>query len=114
MAIGAVFGLALPWLLEHQVPIWPWLVAGALLGLATAAPLLLRPVFRAWMAFGLVMSRITTPLVLGILFVLVVTPIARVRALRGNDPLARRFMPGAGSYRITSKPSTADDLERPF
>jgi hypothetical protein len=114
LTVGALFGLALPWLLEHDVPIWPWPIAGALVSVAAAAPTLLRPMYRGWMAFGQVMSRITTPLVLGVLFVLVVTPIALVRALRGNDPLARRFAPSALSYRIASKPTTARDLERPF
>lgn len=114
LTVGALFGLALPWLLEHDVPIWPWPVAGALVVLAAAAPTLLRPLYRGWMTFGLLMSRITTPLVLGILFILVVTPIALVRALRGNDRLARRFAPSDRSYRIASKPATARDLERPF
>jgi hypothetical protein len=114
LTVGALFGLALPWLLEHELPVWPWAVAGALIGLGTAAPMLLRPVYRAWMAFGLLMSRVTTPLILGLMFLLVVTPIARLRALRGHDRLARRFAPDAASYRIESNPATARDLERPF
>jgi hypothetical protein len=60
------------------------------------------------------MSRVTTPLVLGIVFLLVVTPIARARALFGNDRLARRFSPEAVNYRTPSKPPIARDLERPF
>jgi hypothetical protein len=114
LTVGALFGVALPWLLGHQVPLWPWPVVAALIGLAAAAPNLLRPIYRAWIAFGLLMSRITTPLLLGALFVLVVTPIALVRALRGHDPLARRFARGDRSYRIASKPAAARDLERPF
>ena len=113
-SVGALFGLALPWLLEHELPIWPWPVAGTLVGLAAGAPALLRPVYRAWMGFGLVMSRITTPLLMGVLFLVAVTPIARLRALSGTDRLARRFMRDAKSYRIPSKPSNARDLERPF
>jgi Saxitoxin biosynthesis operon protein SxtJ len=112
--VAALFGLALPWLLEHRLPIWPWAVAGALIAVGAAAPTLLRPVYRAWMAFGLVMSRITTPLLLGVLFLFVVTPIARLRALFGHDRLSRDFAPGADSYRLPSKPSTAHDLEKPF
>jgi hypothetical protein len=112
--VSVLFGLALPWLLEHRTPLWPWLLSGALVGLAAVAPNLLHPVYRAWMKFGLLMSRITTPLVLGVLFLLVVTPIARLRALRRRDPLARRFAPRARSYRIASKPRAARDLERPF
>ena len=112
--VSVLFGVALPWLLEHRIPIWPWPLAGALVGLAATAPNLLRPVYRAWMQFGLLMSRITTPLVLSMLFLLVVTPIARLRALRRRDPLARRFAPRARSYRMVSKPRAARDLERRF
>jgi hypothetical protein len=114
LVVGMLFGLALPWLLEHRSPIWPWILGGALLGTGTAAPLLLRPVYRAWMRFGLLMSRITTPLLLGALFVLVVTPIARMRALRGLDRLNRRLARAAPSYRVPSTPRSARDLERPF
>jgi hypothetical protein len=114
LIVGALFGLALPWLLEQRVPVWPWAVAGTLVGLAAAAPTLLRPVYRTWMTFGLAMGRITTPLMLGIVFVVVVTPIARVRALFGNDRMARRFAPNVRSYRIASRRANASDLERPF
>lgn len=115
LMIAALFGLAAPWLLDHDVlPVWPWAVACALAGLAAIAPLLLRPVYRTWMTFGLLMSRVTTPLVLATLFFFVVTPIARVRALFGNDRLARRLSADAASYRTPSKPATARDLERPF
>ena len=115
LMVAALFGVAVPWLLEHEeIPVWPWAVAGALVALAAAAPTLLRPVYRGWMTFGLAMSHITTPLLLGILFLLVVTPIARLRALTGSDRLARRFNRGASSYRIESKAASASDLERPF
>jgi hypothetical protein len=114
LTVAALFGLAFPWLLEHQLPIWPWAVAGVLIAVGTAAPTMLRPVYRAWMAFGLLMSRITTPLLLGVLFLLVVTPIARARALFGNDRLSRHFAPRADSYRIASRPTTPHDLEKPY
>jgi hypothetical protein len=76
--------------------------------------MLLRPVYRGWMTFGLAMGRVTTPVLLGVVFLLVVTPIARLRALAGSDRLARRFNRGASSYRIASKAATPGDLERPF
>jgi hypothetical protein len=115
LMVAALFGLALPWLLEHEeMPIWPWAVAVALVALAAAAPSWLRPLYRGWMAFGLAMGRITTPLLLGVLFLGVMTPIARLRALFGADRLARRFDRSARSYRIASRAATSRDLERPF
>jgi hypothetical protein len=114
LAVAALFGLTLPWLLEHPIPLWPWALAAALVAAGLAAPKLLRPIYRGWMRFGLLMSRVTTPLLLGVLFIAIVTPIARVRALRGHDPLARRAEPQARSYRVPSAERSARDLERPF
>jgi hypothetical protein len=31
LTVGALFGLALPWLLEHDVPIWPRLCENGLI-----------------------------------------------------------------------------------
>jgi hypothetical protein len=42
--VAALFGLALPWLREHEFPVWPWILAAVLTAAATAAPLVLRPV----------------------------------------------------------------------
>jgi len=115
LMVVALFGLALPWLREHEeFPVWPWLLSAVLLGAAAAAPVVLRPVYKTWLAFGHVMSRITTPLILGALFFLVVTPIARVRALFGRDALARGRDANAASYRTTSQARAAKDLERPY
>ena len=112
--VGGLFGLMVPWFFEHRIPLWPWAAAAVLVSLAAAAPTLLRPVYSAWMAFGLLMGRITTPLLLGAIFLLVVTPIARLRALSGRDRMQRDFRVDVDSYRIASKPTTAKDLERPF
>src|SRR5262245_46060521 len=100
--VAALFGLALPWLREHEFPVWPWIFAAVLRAAASAARLVLRPGYRAWLAFGAVMSRITTPLILGALFFVVVTPIARVRALFGRDRMTRRRNSAAASYRVAS------------
>lgn len=112
--VAALFGLLFPWLLSRQIPVWPWVLAGALTAWALAAPATLRPVYRGWMRFGLLMGRIMTPLLLGIVFVVVITPIARVRALLGRDSLARKLTPDASTYRIQSRTSGPSDLERPF
>ncbi len=62
--IALVFGLVLPWLFGRPWPAWPWLVAAVFAVWALAAPRTLRPVYRAWMRFGAIMGRITTPLLM--------------------------------------------------
>jgi hypothetical protein len=71
-------------------------------------------VYRAWMRLALLLSRITTPLVLGIVYFLVLTPTAVVMRLMGKDPMARRFDKNAKSYRIRSEKPSKDQMERPF
>lgn len=113
-AVIVIFGLFFPWLLDLAWPTWPWLIAAALASLALAQPLWLRPVYRAWMHFGLLASRVMTPLVLGIVFFAMISPMAMVRRLFGNDPMERALDPNRKSYRVQSKKSPREKLERPF
>ena len=82
--------------------------------LALVQPLWLRPVYRAWMHFGLLASRVMTPLVLGIVFFAMISPMAMIRRLFGNDPMERALDPSQKSYRVQSKKSPREKLERPF
>lgn len=76
--------------------------------------LALNPVYKAWMRFGLLLSKITTPLILGIAFYLVITPIGLFRKLAQRDTLKRRFDDSAETYRIASRPSSPQEFERPY
>jgi hypothetical protein len=65
--------------------------AGALLLLlGAAAPGLLGPLHRGWMAFARVLGRVNTALFLGLVFFLVLTPLGFAFRLTGRDELARR------------------------
>ena len=112
--VVGLFGLLLPWLLGRDWPLWPWLVAGPLWLLALAWPSALRMVYRGWMRFGLLASRITTPLILGVVFYLVITPLALVQRIRGRDALFRAFDSRTTSYRVASQKNSVERLERPF
>jgi hypothetical protein len=52
---------------------------------------------RAWMAFARLLSLVTTPIILAIIFFLLVMPIGFLKRLSGWDPLRRRA-PSAQSY----------------
>jgi hypothetical protein len=65
------------------------------------------------MKFGLLMSKVTTPLIMGIVFFLVITPMGVLRRLFGKDSLVRRFE-NTASYRVPSAKPPAKNLERPF
>jgi len=113
-AVVVIFGLFFPWMLGREWPGWPWAIAAALWSLALLQPLWLRSTYRAWMRFGLLASRVMTPLVLGIVFFAMIAPMAIVRRLFGSDPMQRTLDPNQKSYRIQSIKSPKDKLERPF
>jgi Saxitoxin biosynthesis operon protein SxtJ len=112
--VAVLFGLAFPWLLGRAWPWWPWALFAILGGLGLAVPEWLGPIYKGWMRFGLLASRVTTPLILGIVFFLVVSPMALVKRVTGRDAMARNFDKDAPTYRVVSTRKPAEDLERPF
>jgi hypothetical protein len=110
---GGLFGLLLPWLLDYPYPAWPWVISGVLGLWAAFAPMTLRPLYRVWMEFGLLMSKITTPIIMGIVFYLVITPFALGFKLMGKDAMRRKF-DDCKSYRVTRTRIRDDSLEHPY
>jgi len=108
-ALGFVFAAvffaiaAWPLFLGGALRLWSAIVAAGFLLAAVAAPRLLAPLNRLWTAFGLLLHRIVSPIVLGLLFYGVVTPMAVLGKLMGKDPLRLRRK-GAQSYWIERAP----------
>lgn len=111
--VGGLFGLFFPWLLDYPYPPWPWVMFGVLGIWAAIAPMTLRPLYRVWMRFGLLMSKITTPIIMGLVFYLVITPFALVFRLLGKDSMQRKF-DDRKSYRISRTKIRDDSLEHPY
>ena len=59
---------------------------------------------RLWTRFGLLIGMMVSPIVLGLLFILVVTPVGLMMRLTGKDPLRLRRESGVGSYWIVRHP----------
>ena len=86
---------------------------GALLALgALAVPTRLGPVQRAWMGLARAISKVTTPMVMGIVFFLVMTPIGLVMRLFGRRPLVRREQ--GGGFWVAPASGGRSDLKRQF
>ena len=87
------------------------LAAAALTALVTLAkPDLLTPLNRLWMKFGELLHRVVSPVVLGILFFGMFTPLGWAMRLFGHDAMKRTFDPAAKSYWIDrTPPGPADD-----
>ncbi len=112
--IVVIFGLFFPWILDRPWPRWPWVIFGVLGGMGLVVPMALKPVYRGWMKFGLFMSKIMTPLIMGLVFFLTVTPMALIMKLLGKDQMARKLDSKAASYRINSEAPPPKRLEKPF
>jgi hypothetical protein len=87
------------------------LIGGVLIVAAAIAPALLVPVERVWMRMALAISRVTTPIVLGIVYFLVLTPMAILRRTFGKNPIVHT--PVDSSYWVR-RDTTRSDLERQF
>jgi hypothetical protein len=90
----------------HGGALWYyWFPLAALFGaLAYVAPGVLAPFNRLWAKFGHLLHMIISPLVLGILFYLCISPIGFLMRLAGKDPMRREFDPAAKSYWIPRAP----------
>jgi hypothetical protein len=112
--VAALFGLFFPWLLNTEIPLWPWVLAGILAAWAVVAPASLQPVYRGWMRFGLLIGSITTPLILGIVFFGVILPTGLIMRAVRHDPMARKLDEAVTSYRVVSRKNDVKSIERPF
>jgi hypothetical protein len=91
--------------LLHHKPLRLWAVGVSILFLlATAIPRVLRPMNLFWAKIGLLLSKITNPIITGLMFYLVFAPAAMVLRLLGKDLLHLKFDAAAGSYWIPRTP----------
>jgi Saxitoxin biosynthesis operon protein SxtJ len=61
----------------------------ALVIAALVVPARLGPIYRLWMGLAAAMSKVTTPVFMGIIYFAVVTPTGLLRRLAGKDSLVR-------------------------
>ena len=106
LVFTAAFALMGVWPLLHGRPVRSWAlgISAGFLAVTLARASLLHPLNRIWTRFGLLLHHIVNPIVTGLVFFLVVSPIAFLFRLRGKDPLRLRKDPDAESYWIHRRP----------
>ena len=91
-------------------------VSALLMLLALAAPRSLEVVERVWMKLAHLISRVTTPIFLGVAYFAVLTPMGLIRRNLGRNPLAHAE--NDGSYWISRSATDAEkrrkSMERQF
>lgn len=112
--IGVLFGGVLPWLFGFDFPLWPWPVAACFALPGLVFPASLSRVFRGWMKFAGVLGWINTRILLGVVFMLVFAPVGLVMRLFGNDPMRRKRLPAAVSYRVVRTERNVENMENPY
>jgi len=106
------FGLVFPYLLNFSWPVWPWLIALPLWLMAEVAPIKLNRVQFFWLRLGELMGQVTTPVVLGLVFFLLLTPIGWLKRTLGASKIDRKQDPLAESYRSVTP--VESDMSDPF
>ena len=112
MGFPILIGWLLPSLIGHGFRVWSlWIgVPGLILGLT--APRLLTYPYRCWMKIGRVLGWFNSHIILGLVFIIVLQPIAFMMRLSGYDPL-RRSRKGKMTYR-ENRQGHQTDLNRIF
>ena len=88
--VGIAFAVlgTLSWWRGHQTP--PYILGGLAAALILAGLLVpghLGPVNRAWMGLAHAISKVTTPIFMGVVFFLVIAPVGLVMRLFGRNPM---------------------------
>lgn len=88
---------------------------GAMLMLAgIIVPGLLGPVHRGWMKFALLISKVTTPIFMGLVYYLSVLPIGLVMQILGKNPMTRGEKDSSFWVDRRAEGALRSDLERQF
>jgi predicted membrane metal-binding protein len=76
---------------NQDIRIWSFTIAFIFLILGILNSKILTPLNKTWFRFGLLLGKIVSPLVMGIIFFLVVTPIGLFMRIVGKDILNLKF-----------------------
>ena len=80
-----------PLINNEELRIWSLIIAIIFLILGLINSKVLTPFNKLWFKFGLLLGKIISPVIMGVIFFLVVTPIAFIMRIIGKDLLNLKF-----------------------
>ena len=80
-----------PLIYNGEIRIWSLIVSLIFLILGLINSKILTPLNKLWFKFGILLGKIISPIIMGIIFFLVVTPIGLIMRLLGKDVLNLKF-----------------------
>ena len=98
----ALIGLY-PLLKDKNINLWACLLSFLFLFLGIAFPKSLNLPNKLWFKFGMFLSKFTSPIILGLIYYLVITPFGIVIKLFGNDLIKQKIILSKKSYWIKRK-----------
>ena len=100
IVFAVVFALIALFPLLHggSIRLWALAIAAVFAVLAFLWPKLLAPLNRLWFRFGLLLHKIVNPVVLGLMFFVIITPVAWITRLFGGKLLSLGYDKEAPSY----------------
>ena len=114
--IGIGFPLIIGWLIpkitNHGFRVWTLFISIPLLLTGICAPYRLNKLYRIWMFIGHTMGWLNSKIILGLVFLIVLQPIALVMKVFGYDPLSIKNL-NRSSYK-EEKLNSKVDLTRIF
>ena len=105
-SFGIVFSIVFliiaiyPLINNDELRIWSLIIAIIFLVLGLINSKILTPLNKLWFKFGILLGRIVSPVIMGLIFFLVVTPIALLMRIIGKDLLNLKFNKKDKSYWI--------------
>ena len=89
--IGFIFPFLIGWILPliggHSFRTWTLFISIPSIILAFTKPILLLYPYRAWMKLGHILGWVNSRIILGLVFLIVLQPIALIMRILGHDPL---------------------------
>ena len=89
-----------PYLNQQDLRIWALIISLVFLILGVIDSKILTPLNNIWFKFGIFLGKIISPLIMGLIFFLVVTPTGIVMRIFGKDLLNLKFNKNMKSYWI--------------
>ena len=109
------FGLlgASSWWRGGRIYLWAFGLSALTLVVTLAKPEWLATANRAWMKLAELLNRVVSPIILGVMFYGLFTPIAWVMRRAGRDAMKRRLEPAARTYWVERDPPGPDPAGLP-
>ena len=81
-----------PLLSQNDIRIWSLIISGIFLVLGLINSKLLLPLNKIWFKFGILLGNFIAPIVMGLIFFIILTPISLLLRILGKDLLKTKFL----------------------